>query len=76
VGVPPFQAVFHIGRGSPVRPSATMPAVALMTLTQVNFVVSVLLYVAEMIFIGEEEKQLRLLVRYKKITMLRLIGCF
>ena len=46
---------------NPIYSSATffiLPAVALMTLTWVYFVVSVFLYIGVMIFIGEEEKQL------------------
>jgi protein-S-isoprenylcysteine O-methyltransferase Ste14 len=46
---------------NPIYSSATFfffPAVALMTLTWVYFVVSVFLYVGVMIFIGTEEKQL------------------
>jgi protein-S-isoprenylcysteine O-methyltransferase Ste14 len=46
---------------NPIYSSATffiLPGVALMTLTWVYFVVSVLLYVGVMIFIGTEEKQL------------------
>jgi protein-S-isoprenylcysteine O-methyltransferase Ste14 len=46
---------------NPIYSSATffiLPGVALMTLTWVYFVVSVLLYVGVMIFIGKEEKQL------------------
>jgi len=46
---------------NPVYSSVTffiLPAVALMTLTWVYFIVSVFLYVGVMIFIGTEEKQL------------------
>jgi protein-S-isoprenylcysteine O-methyltransferase Ste14 len=46
---------------NPIYSSVTffiLPAVALMTLTWVYFVVSVFLYVGVMIFIGTEEKQL------------------
>lgn len=46
---------------NPIYSSATffiLPAVALMTLTWVYFVVSVFLYIGVMIFIGEEERQL------------------
>jgi len=46
---------------NPIYSSATfflLPAVALMTLTWVYFVVSAFLYVGVMIFIGKEEKQL------------------
>jgi protein-S-isoprenylcysteine O-methyltransferase Ste14 len=46
---------------NPIYSSATFflfPAVALLTLTWVYFVVSVFLYVGVMIFIGTEEKQL------------------
>jgi protein-S-isoprenylcysteine O-methyltransferase Ste14 len=46
---------------NPIYSSATffiLPAVALMTLTWVYFVVSVFLYAGVMIFIGKEEKQL------------------
>jgi len=47
---------------NPIYSSVTffiLPAVALMTLTWVYFIVSVFLYVGVMIFIGTEEKQLR-----------------
>lgn len=46
---------------NPIYSSATfflLPAVGLMTLTWVYFVVSIFLYIGVMIFIGEEEKQL------------------
>jgi protein-S-isoprenylcysteine O-methyltransferase Ste14 len=46
---------------NPIYSSATffiLPAVALLTLTWVYFVVSVFLYIGVMIFIGEEERQL------------------
>jgi len=46
---------------NPIYSSVTffiLPAIALMTLTWVYFVVSVFLYVGVMIFIGTEEKQL------------------
>jgi len=46
---------------NPIYSSVTffiLPAVALMTLTWVYFIVSVFLYVGVMIFIGTEEKQL------------------
>jgi len=46
---------------NPIYSSATffiLPAVALMTLTWVYFVVSAFLYAGVMIFIGKEEKQL------------------
>jgi len=46
---------------NPIYSSVTifiLPAVALMTLTWVYFIVSVFLYVGVMIFIGKEEKQL------------------
>lgn len=46
---------------NPIYSSATffiLPAVALLTLTWVYFVVSVFLYIGVMIFIGVEEKQL------------------
>ena len=46
---------------NPIYSSVTffiLPAVALMTLTWVYFVVSVFLYIGVMIFIGKEEKQL------------------
>jgi protein-S-isoprenylcysteine O-methyltransferase Ste14 len=46
---------------NPIYSSATffiLPAVALMTLTWVYFLVSVFLYVGVIIFIGKEEKQL------------------
>ena len=46
---------------NPIYSSATffiLPAVALMTLTWVYFIVSVFLYVGVMIFIGTEEQQL------------------
>ena len=46
---------------NPIYSSVTffiLPAVALLTLTWVYFVVSVFLYAGVMIFIGEEEKQL------------------
>jgi protein-S-isoprenylcysteine O-methyltransferase Ste14 len=46
---------------NPIYSSATffiLPAVSLITLTWVYFVVSVFLYVGVMIFIGKEEKQL------------------
>jgi protein-S-isoprenylcysteine O-methyltransferase Ste14 len=46
---------------NPIYSSATffiLPAVALLTLTWVYFVVSVFLYAGVMIFIGKEEKQL------------------
>jgi protein-S-isoprenylcysteine O-methyltransferase Ste14 len=46
---------------NPIYSSATffiLPAVALLALTWVYFVVSVFLYIGVMIFIGEEEKQL------------------
>jgi len=46
---------------NPIYSSVTffiLPAVALMTLTWVYFVASVFLYVAVMLFIGKEEKQL------------------
>jgi protein-S-isoprenylcysteine O-methyltransferase Ste14 len=46
---------------NPIYSSATffiLPAVSLMTLTWVYFVVSVFLYIGVMIFIGEEERQL------------------
>lgn len=46
---------------NPIYSSVTffiLPAVALLTLTWVYFVVSVFLYVGVMIFIGTEEKQL------------------
>jgi protein-S-isoprenylcysteine O-methyltransferase Ste14 len=48
---------------NPIYASATffiLPAIALLTLTWVYFVVSLFLYVGVMIFIGEEEKQLRM----------------
>jgi protein-S-isoprenylcysteine O-methyltransferase Ste14 len=47
---------------NPIYSSVTffiLPAVALLTLTWVYFVVSVFLYVGVMLFIGTEEKQLR-----------------
>jgi protein-S-isoprenylcysteine O-methyltransferase Ste14 len=53
-------AAYSIAR-NPIYSSATffiLPAVALMTLTWVYFVVSIFLYIGVMIFIGEEEKQL------------------
>lgn len=46
---------------NPIYSSATffiLPAIALLTLTWVYFVVSVFLYIGVMIFISEEEKQL------------------
>jgi protein-S-isoprenylcysteine O-methyltransferase Ste14 len=46
---------------NPIYSSVTffiLPAIALMTLTWVYFVVSIFLYVSVMIFIGKEEKQL------------------
>jgi protein-S-isoprenylcysteine O-methyltransferase Ste14 len=46
---------------NPIYSSVTffiLPAVALMTMTWVYFVVSVFLYVGVMVFIGKEEKQL------------------
>jgi protein-S-isoprenylcysteine O-methyltransferase Ste14 len=46
---------------NPIYSSVTffiLPAVALMTLTRVYFIVSVFLYVGVMIFIGTEERQL------------------
>jgi protein-S-isoprenylcysteine O-methyltransferase Ste14 len=46
---------------NPIYSSATffiLPAIALLTLTWVYFVVSVFLYIGVMIFIGPEEKQL------------------
>lgn len=46
---------------NPIYSSATffiLPAIALMTLTWVYFVVSVFLYIGVMIFIGREERQL------------------
>jgi protein-S-isoprenylcysteine O-methyltransferase Ste14 len=46
---------------NPIYSSVTffiLPAVALMTLTWVYFIVSVFLYVGVMIFIGTEERQL------------------
>jgi protein-S-isoprenylcysteine O-methyltransferase Ste14 len=46
---------------NPIYSSATffiLPAVALLTLTWVYFIVSIFLYIGVMIFIGEEEKQL------------------
>jgi protein-S-isoprenylcysteine O-methyltransferase Ste14 len=46
---------------NPIYSSVTffiLPAVALITLTWVYFVVSIFLYVGVMIFIGTEEKQL------------------
>ena len=49
------------GVRNPIYSSVTffiLPAVALMTLTWVYFIVSVFLYVGVMIFIGTEEKQL------------------
>jgi protein-S-isoprenylcysteine O-methyltransferase Ste14 len=48
---------------NPLYASATffiLPAIALLTLTWVYFVVSVFLYVGVMIFIGDEETQLKL----------------
>jgi protein-S-isoprenylcysteine O-methyltransferase Ste14 len=48
---------------NPIYSSATffiLPAIALLTLTWVYFVVSVFLYVGVMIFIGDEETQLKL----------------
>ena len=48
---------------NPIYSSATffiLPAIALLTLTWVYFVVSVFLYVGVMIFIGDEEKQLKM----------------
>jgi protein-S-isoprenylcysteine O-methyltransferase Ste14 len=48
---------------NPIYSSATfflLPAVALLTLTWVYLVVSVFLYVGVMIFIGDEEKQLKM----------------
>jgi protein-S-isoprenylcysteine O-methyltransferase Ste14 len=47
---------------NPIYSSATffiLPAVALLTLTWVYFVPAVFLYIGVMIFIGEEEQQLR-----------------
>jgi len=47
---------------NPIYSSATffiLPAVALLTCTWVYFIVSVILYIGVMIFIGEEEKQLK-----------------
>lgn len=48
---------------NPIYSSATfflLPAVALLTLTWVYLVVSVFLYVGVMIFIGDEERQLKM----------------
>jgi protein-S-isoprenylcysteine O-methyltransferase Ste14 len=59
---------------NPIYSSVTffiMPAVALLTLTWVYFIVSIFLYIGVMIFIGTEEKQLTQAFGYEYADYLR-----
>jgi len=59
---------------NPIYSSVTfflLPAVALLTLTWVYFIVSVFLYIGVMIFIGTEEKQLTRAFGYEYTDYLR-----